>query len=53
VPVRDKSEHHDGTFSRTDFIFDAENNRYVCLPVSTSDRLNAAKRKRHSAIEPD
>lgn len=30
VPVWDKSEHHDGTFSRSDFIFDAENNRYVC-----------------------
>lgn len=30
VPVWDKSEHHDGTFSRTDFIFDAESNRYVC-----------------------
>lgn len=30
VPVWDKSEHHDGTFSRTDFIFDGENNRYVC-----------------------
>ena len=30
VPVWDKSEHYDGTFSRTDFIFDAENNRYVC-----------------------
>lgn len=30
VPVWDKSEHHDGTFSRSDFIFDAENNHYVC-----------------------
>src|SRR5450830_1679073 len=30
IPVWDKSEHHDGTFSRSDFIFDAENNRYVC-----------------------
>eukprot|EP01133_Synstelium_polycarpum_P023298 gene23298-27943_t len=30
VPVWDKSEHHDGTFSRTDCIFDRENNRYVC-----------------------
>ena len=30
VPVWDKSEHHDGTFSRTDFLFDADNNRYVC-----------------------
>jgi transposase len=30
VPVWDKSEHHDGTFSRSDFAFDSENNRYVC-----------------------
>jgi hypothetical protein len=30
VPVWDKSEHHDGTLGRTDFIFDADNNRYVC-----------------------
>ena len=30
VPVWDKSEHHDGTFSRADFFFDAENDRYVC-----------------------
>lgn len=30
VPVWDKSEHHDGTFSRSDFFFDSENNRYVC-----------------------
>jgi transposase len=30
VPVWDKSEHYDGTFSRTDFFFDADNNRYVC-----------------------
>ena len=30
VPVWDKSEHHDGTFSRSDFLFDAEKNCYVC-----------------------
>jgi IS5 family transposase len=30
VPVWDKSEHRDGTFSRSDFIFDTDNNRYVC-----------------------
>lgn len=30
VPVWDKSEHHDGTFSRSDFMFDNENNRYIC-----------------------
>jgi hypothetical protein len=28
--VWDKSEHHDGTFSRTDFVFQAANSRYVC-----------------------
>jgi len=30
VPVWDKSEHHDGTFSRSDFVFDSANNHYVC-----------------------
>jgi transposase len=30
VPVFDKSERSDGTFGRSDFTFDAENNRYVC-----------------------
>lgn len=30
VPVWDKSVHHDGTFSRSDFVFDSENNRYIC-----------------------
>jgi hypothetical protein len=30
IPVFDKSQRDDGTFSRSDFIFDAANNRYVC-----------------------
>jgi hypothetical protein len=30
VPVRDKSECHDGTFSRSDFVFNQERNVYVC-----------------------
>jgi transposase len=30
VPVWDKSERNDGTFSRSDFTFDAEANRYTC-----------------------
>jgi transposase len=30
VPVWDKSSREDGTFERTDFIYDAQNNRYVC-----------------------
>jgi len=30
VPVWDKSERKDGTFNRSDFTYDAENNRYIC-----------------------
>jgi len=30
IPVIDKSKREDGTFSRTDFIFDKERNVYVC-----------------------
>ena len=30
IPVWDKSEPGDGTFGRSDFTFDAENNRYIC-----------------------
>jgi transposase len=30
VPVWDRSERKDGTFNRSDFMFDAEHNRYSC-----------------------
>ena len=30
IPVWDKSERSDGTFGRSAFTFDADNNRYVC-----------------------
>jgi hypothetical protein len=30
IPVWDKSEPGDGTFGRSDFTFDARNNRYIC-----------------------
>jgi len=30
VPVWDKSERSDGSFGRSEFVFDAEHNRYVC-----------------------
>jgi hypothetical protein len=30
IPVWDKSERDDGTFGRSSFSFDTENNRYVC-----------------------
>ena len=31
IPVWDKSARSDGTFSRSDFVFDPERNIYVCL----------------------
>lgn len=30
IPVIDKSKRDDGTFSREDFIYDGERDRYVC-----------------------
>jgi hypothetical protein len=30
IPVFDKSNRTDGTFSRSDFVFDAERNHYTC-----------------------
>jgi hypothetical protein len=30
IPVFDKSNRTDGTFSRADFVFDAERDRYTC-----------------------
>ena len=30
IPVWDKAERQDGTFSRTDFTFEAKDNRYTC-----------------------
>ncbi len=30
IPVWDKAERQDGTFSRTDFTFEAQDNRYAC-----------------------
>ena len=30
IPVWDKAERQDGTFSRTDFTFEAQDNRYTC-----------------------
>ncbi len=30
IPVWDKAERQDGTLSRSDFVFDAKNDRYTC-----------------------
>jgi hypothetical protein len=44
IPVWDKAERQDGTFSRSDFTFEAQNNRYRCpggLHLETTGRPTA------------
>ncbi len=42
IPVRDKSERDDGTFSRSDFGFDEEANVYICPQGKTLKTNNKA-----------
>ncbi len=42
IPVRDKSEREDGTFSRSDFSFDEESNVYICPRGKTLKTNNKA-----------
>lgn len=44
VPVIDKSKRDDGTFSREDFIYDAEHDRYIC-PTGKIAPRSSRKRK--------
>ena len=46
IPVFDKSARKDGTFSRTDFTFDVEQNIYLCpqgKPLTTTGHLNQGR----------
>ena len=50
IPVIDKSQREDGTFSREDFIYDAERNTYTCpagKTLTTTGHVNADKRSLH------
>ena len=40
IPVFDRSWRDDGTLSRADFIFDAEQNAYVCPHGNRSQKRN-------------
>ena len=43
IPVNDKSNRDDGTFSRSDFIYDPEQNVYICpagQTLTTTGRVN-------------
>jgi hypothetical protein len=53
VPVWDKSERTDGTFSRSDFIFDAGSNTYACSGGNSVISASAsAPASAHSRFEP-
>ncbi len=52
IPVWDKSERGDGTFGRSDFTFDAENNRYLCPAGKSLKPAWRSKQKTRFAIVP-
>jgi transposase len=47
IPVWDKGNRDDGTFSRSDFIFDPEQDQYIC-PAATSSPTTASASSRSS-----
>jgi transposase len=56
IPVWDRSERSDGTFSHSDFTFDAERNHYVCpagklLKPAAPNRLKNPYRYRASQLD--
>jgi transposase len=56
IPVIDKSERKDGTFSRSDFNFDKENNNYICpngKVLKTTGRVVNVDQHMYRASVPD
>jgi len=56
IPVWDKSERDDGTFSRADFTYDKARGRYICpggKPLKTTGRLHADNTYRYGARKHD
>jgi transposase len=46
IPVWDRSERNDGTFLRADFIYDEDDNQYICpagKPLTTTGRMSDGK----------
>ncbi|MCW9035424.1 MAG: transposase [Alphaproteobacteria bacterium] len=56
IPVWDKSKRKDGTFSRSDFTFDAEADIYICpegKPLKTTGRRHEGTTLLYRASKPD
>jgi len=53
VPVWDKGERDDGTFSRSDFVFDADANRYTCPAGKTLRQFHRSYVTPRSGVDKD
>jgi IS5 family transposase len=56
IPVFDKSKRRDGTFSRDDFVWDAERDLYICpagKKLVSTGRLHSDRTYRYCARKPD
>jgi hypothetical protein len=57
VPLWDKGERDDGTFSRSDFVFDADSNTFTCpgrhaFAAISIPRLRARAERHHQSQHP-
>jgi len=52
VPVFDKSERTDGTFSRSDFTYDRPADAYICRPARSFGSIIGSSRRRALASTP-
>ena len=56
IPIWDKSQRHDGTFSRSDFVFDAKHDCYTCpggKTLGTTGRVHDGRTLYYRARSPD
>lgn len=56
IPIWDKSQRHDGTFSRSDFAYDQAHDRYICpggKTLKTTGRVHDGRTRLYRARKPD
>jgi transposase len=56
IPIWDKSQRNDGTFSRSDFSYDQAHDRYICpggKTLSTTGRVHDGRTRLYRARKPD
>ncbi len=56
IPIWDKSQRNDGTFSRSDFAYDQAHDRYICpggKTLNTTGRVHDGRTRLYRARKPD